>query len=263
MAYNITINQGGNVLTATITQAKSAYQSYLATTADDPVLSEAAWSAPADGAGTVVNNLVSTSTTSSLSAAMGKALEDGKADASAVSNVDNTADADKPVSTAGQTALDLKADAADVSSVDNTADADKPVSTAGQTALDLKADAAAPFWVEVVLVASATAVATGTGVAYLTHTVAGTITDFKLVCDPANEPSAANIEVDMNSVNLSTGALTTRLSAVGTIATSANISTGGTISGTQTVAFGDQSAFDIDQGSDGKELRALIEITPS
>jgi hypothetical protein len=100
-------------------------------------------------------------------------------------------------------------------------------------------------------------------VAYLTHTKAGTITDFKIVCDPANEPSAAAVEVDMNSVNLTTGAATSRLSAVASIATGANVSTGGTISGTQTVAFGDQTSFDIDQGSDGKELRALVEITPS
>jgi hypothetical protein len=123
--------------------------------------------------------------------------------------------------------------------------------------------ATAPYWVEVVLTASATAIATGSNVAYLTHTKAGTITDFKIVCDPANEPSAAAVQVDMNSVNLTTGATTTRLSAVASIATGANVSTGGTISGTQTVAFGDQTSFDIDQGSDGKELRALVEITPS
>jgi hypothetical protein len=121
----------------------------------------------------------------------------------------------------------------------------------------------AAYWVEVVLTAAGTAIATGTKVAMLTHMQAGTITGFKIVCDPANEPSAAAVQVDLNSIDLSTGAATSRLSAVASIATSANISTGGTISGTQTVAVGDQSSFDIDQGSDGKELRALVQITPS
>jgi hypothetical protein len=97
----------------------------------------------------------------------------------------------------------------------------------------------------------------------MTHMQAGTITGFKIVCDPANEPSAAAVQVDLNAIDLSTGAATSRLSAVASIATGANVSTGGTISGTQTVAAGDQSSFDIDQGSDGKELRALVQITPS
>jgi hypothetical protein len=120
-----------------------------------------------------------------------------------------------------------------------------------------------PYWVEVVLTPSGTAIATGAKVAMMTHMQAGTITGFKIVCDPANEPSAAAVQVDLNAVDLSTGAATSRLSSVASIATGANVSTGGAISGTQTVAEGDQSSFDIDQGSDGKELRALVQITPS
>jgi hypothetical protein len=135
--------------------------------------------------------------------------------------------------------------------------------TAATSASTDFASATAPFWVEVVLTAAGADIATGIKVGLLTHTVAGTITDFKIVCDPANEPSAAAVQVDMNSLDLSTGAATSRLSAVASIATSANVSTGGTISGTQTVAFGDQTSFDIDQGSDGKELRGLVQITPS
>jgi hypothetical protein len=135
--------------------------------------------------------------------------------------------------------------------------------TAATSASTDFASATAPFWVEVVLTAAGADIATGIKVGLLTHTVAGTITDFKIVCDPANEPSAAAVQVDMNSLDLSTGAATSRLSAVASIATSANVSTGGTISGTQTVAFGDQTSFDIDQGRDGKELRGLVQITPS
>lgn len=123
--------------------------------------------------------------------------------------------------------------------------------------------AAAPYWVEVVLTAAGAAIASGTKVAMMTHMQAGTITGFKIVCDPANEPSAAAVQVDMNAIDLSTGAATSRLSSVASIATGVNVSTGGAISGTQTVAVGDQSSFDIDQGSDGKELRALVQITPS
>lgn len=89
----------------------------------------------------------------------------------------------------------------------------------------------------------------------------GTITGFAVICDPANEPSAAAIQCDLNTVNLSTGALTTVLSAVASIAVGANLSTGGTISGSPVVATGDQLAVDVDQGSDGKGLVASITIT--
>jgi hypothetical protein len=82
-------------------------------------------------------------------------------------------------------------------------------------------------------------------------------------CDPANEPSAASIEVDLNKIDRSTGTATTILSSVASIAISANASTGGAISGTQTVTASDMLTLDIDQGSDGKELIATIELTPS
>ena len=88
----------------------------------------------------------------------------------------------------------------------------------------------------------------------------GTITGFAITCDPANEPSAAAIQCDLNTVNLSTGALTTCLTSVASIATGANISTGGAISGSPSVAVGDQLAVNIDQGSDGKGLLASITI---
>ena len=90
---------------------------------------------------------------------------------------------------------------------------------------------------------------------------AGTITGFRITCDPANEPSAAAIQCDLNTVNLSTGALTSVLTSVASIATGANVSTGGAISGSPSVAAGDQLAVDIDQGSDGKGLLATITIT--
>lgn len=91
--------------------------------------------------------------------------------------------------------------------------------------------------------------------------IAGTITGFAITCDPANKPSAAAIQCDLNTVNLSTGALTTCLTSVASIATGAALSTGGAISGSPSVAVGDQLAVDIDQGSDGKGLLATITIT--
>jgi hypothetical protein len=93
--------------------------------------------------------------------------------------------------------------------------------------------------------------------------VAGTITAFRVDCDPANEPSAAAVQVNLNTINRSTGTATSILSSVASIATGANISTGGAISGTQTVTASDMLTLDIDQGSDGKELIATIELTPS
>jgi hypothetical protein len=92
--------------------------------------------------------------------------------------------------------------------------------------------------------------------------IAGTITGFVVVCDPANEPSATSVQCDLNTLDLSTGAATSVLSSVATIATGANASTGGAISGTPVVAVGDLLSIDVDQGSDGKELLATITITP-
>jgi hypothetical protein len=92
--------------------------------------------------------------------------------------------------------------------------------------------------------------------------VAGTITAFRIDCDPANEPSASAVQVDLNKIDRSTGTAMSVLSSVASIATGTNVSTGGAISGTQTVTTSDMLTFDIDQGSDGKELVATVEITP-
>jgi hypothetical protein len=105
------------------------------------------------------------------------------------------------------------------------------------------------------------AVSSGTKKGQCRVPYAGTITGFLITCDPANEPSAAAIQCDLNTVNLSTGALTSVVSSVASIATGANVSTGGAISGSPSVAAGDQLAVDIDQGSDGKGLLATITIT--
>jgi hypothetical protein len=105
------------------------------------------------------------------------------------------------------------------------------------------------------------AVSSGTKKGQCRVPFAGTITGFAITCDPANEPSAAAIQCDLNTVNLSTGALTSVLTSVASIATGANVSTGGAISGSPSVAAGDQLAVDIDQGSDGKGLLASITIT--
>lgn len=94
--------------------------------------------------------------------------------------------------------------------------------------------------------------------------VAGSITAVTIDCDPADEPSAANVEVDCNVVDRSTGTRTSVLSSVASIATSANTGAG-TIKtdGTEDVSAGDLLTFDVDQGSDGRLLTVTIEITPS
>lgn len=117
------------------------------------------------------------------------------------------------------------------------------------------------YQIQIALSGYDTAVSSGTKKGQCRIPIAGTITGFAITCDPASEPSAAAIQCDLNTVNLSTGALTTVLSSVASIATGANISTGGAISGSPSVAAGDQLAVDIDQGSDGKGLLATITIT--
>jgi hypothetical protein len=117
------------------------------------------------------------------------------------------------------------------------------------------------YTIQIALSGYDTAVSTGTKKGQCRVPIAGTITGFLITCDPANEPSAAAIQCDLNTVDLSTGALTTVLSSVASIATGANVSTGGAISGSPSVAAGDQLAVDIDQGSDGKGLLATITIT--
>lgn len=101
----------------------------------------------------------------------------------------------------------------------------------------------------------------GTKKGFFDIDIPGVITGFKVCCDPANEPSAAAAQFDLNTVNASTGALTSVLSSVASIATGANVSTGGAISGSPSVAAGDKLAVDCDQGSDGKFYVATITIT--
>ena len=119
-----------------------------------------------------------------------------------------------------------------------------------------------PYHVQVALSPNGQNIASGTKKGMCRVPIAGTITGFACVCDPANEPSADNVECDLNTLNLGTGAATSVLSSVASIATGANVSTGGTISGTPSVAAGDLLSIDVDQGSDGKELLATITITP-
>jgi hypothetical protein len=117
-------------------------------------------------------------------------------------------------------------------------------------------------YLQVALSGNGQAIASGAKKGVVPVPVAGTITAFRVDCDPANEPSVAAVEVDLNKIDRSTGTATSVLSSVASIATSANVSTGGAISGTQTVTAADILTCDIDQGSDGKELVATIEITP-
>lgn len=88
-----------------------------------------------------------------------------------------------------------------------------------------------------------------------------TVSDFSIFCDPSNEPTG-NVAVDMNTVNLSTGASTSALSSVATISSGNNTATG-TINGTLTCAAGDMLDWDIDQGTTGKGLSARVKLTPT
>ena len=121
----------------------------------------------------------------------------------------------------------------------------------------------APYYIQVALSANGQNIAAGSKKGMCRVPLAGTISAFNTVCDPANEPSTAAVQCDLNTLNLSTGAATSVLSSVASIATGANFSTGGAISGTPSVAVGDLLSIDIDQGSDGRELLATITITPS
>lgn len=121
---------------------------------------------------------------------------------------------------------------------------------------------AGPYHIQIALSGNGQNIASGTKKGMCRVPIAGTITGFVCVCDPANEPSADNVECDLNTLNLANGAATSVLSSVASIATGANVSTGGAISGTPSVAVGDLLSIDVDQGSDGKELLATITITP-
>lgn len=130
-------------------------------------------------------------------------------------------------------------------------------SAAGQGTMATKST----YVIQIALSGYDTAVSAGMKKGQCRVPLAGTITGFAITCDPANKPSAAAIQCDLNTVNLSTGALTSVLSSVASIATGAAASTGGAISGSPSVSAGDQLAVDIDQGSDGKGLLATITIT--
>jgi hypothetical protein len=84
-----------------------------------------------------------------------------------------------------------------------------------------------------------------------------TVVSVEADCDPANEPSAASVEVDANRIDRSTGTATTILSAVASIAIGANTGAG-TVNGTQNFDAGSMMTFDVDQGSDGKELLVSV-----
>lgn len=86
------------------------------------------------------------------------------------------------------------------------------------------------------------------------------ITSVSIDCDPANEPSAENIEVDANRIDRSTGVASSILSSVASIATSANTGTG-TVNGTQDFDAGSMMTFDVDQGSDGMDLIVSVGYT--
>jgi hypothetical protein len=120
----------------------------------------------------------------------------------------------------------------------------------------------AKIYIQVALSANGSAIAAGTGKGFAPVTTAGTITAFTIDCDPNNEPSDQSTLVDLNKVARDTGVVTSVLSSVATIATGANTATG-TIDGTQAVSVGDLLQFDVDQGSDGQDLIATVEITPS
>lgn len=122
--------------------------------------------------------------------------------------------------------------------------------------------AAEPYHIQVALSANGAAIAAGAKKGVARVPKAGNITAFVIDCDPANEPSAAAVQVDLNKIDRSTGTATSVLSAVAEIATSGNTGTG-TVNGTQSVSAGDLLTLDIDQGSDGKELLATITITPT
>lgn len=119
-----------------------------------------------------------------------------------------------------------------------------------------------PYLLQVALSGNGQAIAAGTIKGVGPIVVAGIVVSVQIDCDPANEPSASSVQVDCNKIDRSTGTATSILSAVATIATGANTGTG-TLNGTQTVAAGDMLTFDVDQGSDGKELIASVLIQPN
>jgi hypothetical protein len=120
-------------------------------------------------------------------------------------------------------------------------------------------DAPADYSIQVALSPNATNISSGNGKGWARVPFAGTITAVHASCDPSNEPSAIAVQVDVNKVDRATGTATSVLSSVASIATGGNAGSG-TVNGTQTVEAGDLLRFDVDQGSDGKELTATVII---
>ena len=118
------------------------------------------------------------------------------------------------------------------------------------------------YLIQVALSTNGQNIASGAKKGFAPIVIAGTIIRVQIDCDPANEPSAAAVQVDCNKIDRSTGTATSILSSVAPIAAGANTGTG-TINGTQTVVDGDALTFDVDQGSDGKELVVSVIIRPS
>jgi hypothetical protein len=105
-------------------------------------------------------------------------------------------------------------------------------------------------------------ISSGAGKGGFRVTVAGTIESFTIAVRPDTKPSVVAIECDLNRIDDSTGAATSVLSAVATIATG-GIEGSGTINGTQEVEAGEFLSADVDQGSDGQNLFGIVEIKPS
>lgn len=118
------------------------------------------------------------------------------------------------------------------------------------------------YSIQVALSPNATNISSGNGKGWARVPFAGTITAVHASCDPSNEPSAIAVQVDVNKVDRTTGTATSVLSSVASIATGGNAGSG-TVNGTQTVGAGDLLRFDVDQGSDGKELTATVIILRS
>lgn len=116
------------------------------------------------------------------------------------------------------------------------------------------------YYLQAALSPNGEAISAGTFKGFIPIPKSGTISEMLIDCDPNNEPSASSIEVDCNIVNRSNGTATSILSTVASIITGQNTGAG-VINGTQTVEKGDLLSFDIDQGSDGKDLITTIKIT--
>ena len=119
-----------------------------------------------------------------------------------------------------------------------------------------------PQPIQVALSPNGEPIEAGTFKGYFRVPIDGEVVRFEIDCNPNEEPSSIAVQVDLNRVDRTTGAATSILSAVASIATGENNGVG-TIDGTQSVEDGDLLSFDIDQGSDGQDLIATVFINPS